>query len=176
MNKRIFTETHRLAISRAKTGKKVPAMSASKKGRHMKPEWTLEQLLDLLIPIPESGCMVWPGAVTAQGYGETVRGGRKKTIHRLSWMLAHGPIPKGLCVCHHCDVPLCGRPDHLFLGTHKDNFGDMRRKDRNHTIKGQIGWSSGLTKETDPRVAKISQARLAQEALKRRAQCLNQKV
>jgi len=50
--------------------------------------------------------------------------------HRKAWEDEHGPIPPGMNVCHHCDNPPCINPDHLFLGTQKDNAVDMSRKGR----------------------------------------------
>jgi len=73
-------------------------------------------------------CWLW----TASGnneYGQT-NAAKKVAVHRLSWELAYGPIPAGLCVLHKCDVPRCVRPDHLFLGTQGDNTRDRIAKCR----------------------------------------------
>jgi hypothetical protein len=54
------------------------------------------------------------------------------TCHRLSAAIHHGldiMDPKTLA-CHHCDNPICWRPDHLFLGTHRDNQMDSVNKGR----------------------------------------------
>lgn len=77
-------------------------------------------------------CILWTGAVSGDGYGNTWHNGRNIGAHRLAWEEVHGPIPSGLFVCHTCDVPLCINVDHLFLGTPKDNSQDMARKGRWH--------------------------------------------
>ena len=48
----------------------------------------------------------------------------------MAWELTYGPIPAGAFICHHCDVPACVRPGHLFLGTARDNTADMDAKGR----------------------------------------------
>lgn len=64
------------------------------------------------------------------GYGATSPKGKYKLVHRVAWEVANGPIPKGMFVLHRCDVRTCINPDHLFLGTHKDNMRDMQQKRR----------------------------------------------
>lgn len=73
------------------------------------------------------GCWMWTGKQIGNGYGD----GRRGSAHRQSWVMANGPIPRGMCVLHRCDVPLCVRPDHLFLGTRGDNNRDCKQKGRN---------------------------------------------
>lgn len=81
-------------------------------------------------PIPECGCSIWTGPLNRNGYGKMFHCGRAAPAHRVAWELAHGPIPQGLFVCHRCDVRCCINVNHLFLGTARDNYDDMRRKGR----------------------------------------------
>lgn len=81
-----------------------------------------------------SDCWNWIGKRNNKGYGVIGHGGsstKQLLAHRVSWMIHFGAIPDGMCVLHKCDNPPCVRPDHLFLGTKKDNLQDMSKKGRN---------------------------------------------
>jgi len=75
-------------------------------------------------------CWLWTASLNTHGYGQISIHNRPRVVHRVAHELLVGPISEGLRVCHHCDVRHCVRPDHLFLGTAKDNTQDMMSKGR----------------------------------------------
>lgn len=91
----------------------------------------LARVAERYIPEPNTGCWLWTGGIDRKGYGMSSRKlYGEASAHRLLWSIHRGPIPDGLNVLHRCDTPPCVNPDHLFLGTHKDNATDRDRKGR----------------------------------------------
>lgn len=93
------------------------------------------------------GCWEWTAGRTSQGYGHFQVNGVIHKTHRYAYEMANGPIPPGLFACHRCDNPPCVRPDHIFLGTNRDNQIDSRDKGRNRPARGQAAGSALTEKE-----------------------------
>ena len=87
--------------------------------------------------INENGCHIWSKFKDKDGYGQiTIARNKSGRAHRESYRNYIGEIPDGMFVCHKCDNPSCINPDHLFIGTVKDNAKDRKDKGRNPNKHG----------------------------------------
>lgn len=102
------------------------------------------------VVVTETGCWEWMGAPRGDGYPCTSIGGCTVSLCRYSFEIFKGPVPEGLHVLHTCDNPPCVNPEHLFLGTHRENMEDMVHKGRHGRAKlspGQVEEIIGKIRE-----------------------------
>lgn len=96
----------------------------------------------------QDSCWEWQGAKTDKGYGVYAPlPGVLLRAHRVAYALHNNGIDDDLFVCHTCDNPSCCNPNHLFLGTPKDNNDDKMAKGRHNAGKGENNSQSKLTIE-----------------------------
>lgn len=115
----------------------------------------VERLAEKFMPEPMSGCWLWMGAATARGYGHMYFHGRFEKAHRIAYLLFRGEIPDGHHVLHKCDTPSCVNPDHLRVGTAKENIRDCMAKGRDRRGSFSSGEKHPHMKLTDQQVSEI---------------------
>jgi len=82
-------------------------------------------------------CWLWKATLDSNGYGMIAIRRRMKKAHRVSWAISFGNTLENMCVLHKCDNPACINPQHLFLGTLKDNAEDREKKGRGNHPSGE---------------------------------------
>ena len=87
-----------------------------------------------------SECWEWSAALV-KGYGVFWIEYKNHYAHRVSWVVLNGPILDGLCILHKCDNPKCVNPNHLFVGSCKDNMRDMISKGRKRVVSADEHWT-----------------------------------
>lgn len=112
--------------------------------------------------IRQDGCWGWKGPIDHGGYPVM---SCKRSIgpdrgHKASWVIHKGPLKKGKHICHSCDNPICTNPDHLWIGTHKENNDDKIKKGRANWVKpphkpGSLNGSSKLKEEQVIEIKKL---------------------
>lgn len=101
-------------------------------------------------------CWLWIGSKNRGGYGQWQTKNQYYLAHRAAYELFIGGIPEGMCVCHSCDIRHCVNPEHLWLGTNKDNVNDRDQKGRGK-IPDNHGENHGMAKLTEKQVKEIRQ-------------------
>jgi len=94
-----------------------------------------------------NGCWFWTGAKSGGDgreqykYGYININGNARRVHRVLYSILKSEIPDGLHLLHKCDTPICVNPDHMFIGTAKDNVDDMIQKGRSAHPCGELNHS-----------------------------------
>lgn len=104
---------------------------------------SIDGFMRSFIPEPNSGCWLWEKTLSDRGYGVLQCGGYRGYAHRFSYSHFKGQIPQGLHVCHRCDLPCCVNPDHLWVGTAKDNMSDCKAKGRHASDRPTTNYARG---------------------------------
>jgi hypothetical protein len=105
---------------------------------------------------PELGpCWVWTAVRDKKGYGRFGLKGRMRVASRviLAWRVGR-PLTKREWALHACDggTSGCVRPDHLYVGSPRENVDEMIVKDRKKIARGA---SCARTVLTDSSVREI---------------------
>lgn len=100
-------------------------------------------------------CWNWIGDKYDSGYGRlALEKGKQVRAHRFLYEQVHGKIPDGMCALHRCDNRACVNPEHIFIGTKKDNMQDCLTKKR-HKYIAHHGEDNGNSKLSKADIIKI---------------------
>jgi hypothetical protein len=103
--------------------------------------------------IKTESCWLWCGHKPSHGYGVFCINRKNRVLaHRFSYLFFRNEDPGELYVCHTCDIRSCVNPNHLFLGTHKDNMQDAVKKGR---FKSNCGEKNPRAKLKNEEVSSI---------------------
>ena len=95
---------------------------------------TLDRLAEIGHAERVGDCLIWRGRPNKRGSVNA----REKRPYVVAYEIVNGPVPDGLYVCHHCDVPGCFEPNHLYAGTPIQNMRDASQRRR---LGGAVLWS-----------------------------------
>lgn len=95
---------------------------------------------------PDTGCWLWQGTKTKDGYGMISIRGKEMKVHRVMAALFGEVLTEDDLIRHfECSERSCNCPHHLRVGTPADNSQDMVNSGR--SLKGELNPASKLKKE-----------------------------
>jgi len=96
-------------------------------------------------------CWKWNGLLFIKtNYGSFSFNGKNLKAHRFSYEIHYGPIPEGLDFMHKCDNRKCVNPNHLKVGSRKENMEDCVEKGRS-----KFGSKNNMSKLTENNIIDI---------------------
>lgn len=93
----------------------------------------------------KDSCWNWKAGVNSKGYGQFRFQKKMCLATRMALVFTDGEVPDDLCVLHKCDNPLCVNPEHLYIGTMKDNAQDREIRGRGNHCKWEGHHKAKLT-------------------------------
>jgi hypothetical protein len=113
------------------------------------------RLLNNIKKNEETECWEWQGNLGKNGYGKVRWNMNNLTTHRAAYEVFNREIPKNLCVCHTCDNRKCINPEHLWIGSSRENTKDKVKKGRQYCQAGEKSHSANLTWEKVRAIRKL---------------------
>lgn len=114
-----------------------------------------------------SDCWEWKGCIDERGYGRFNYKGKWGRAHRASFEFEKGEIPEGMVIRHKCDNPRCVKPDHLEIGTQKENVRDKYDRGREFHQRGEHHGNAKLNEAQVMEIRQLLSAGMSQRAIAR---------
>lgn len=124
----------------------------------------IERAMRQVEPDLNSGCWLWAGALSNSGYGRTSLRRKDVLAHRFFYENLKGPIPPGKWALHKCDTRSCVNPDHITLGTPRENTQEAIQRGRWRPPTGEAHGNAKLTAQ-DVRAIRAAPGRTSRKAL-----------